>query len=159
MPAYMSMEGIEGEVVESNHQGWIPVESVDAPIYRSIAEGTIGANRNRGTTSLGDLAVTRQLDKSSVKIQEACAAGTYYPEVKIHFCTSIQKEERVYLEYILKHTIVTGYSFHGVGEGDPVPSEDITLNFTEVEWNYTILNHQTGDVDGNVAGSYVPAEN
>jgi type VI secretion system secreted protein Hcp len=157
MPAYMELEGIEGEVQESNHENWIDVESMNAPIYRSIAEGTLGANRNRGTTSLGDVSITRKLDKSSVKIQEACAAGTYFPEVKVHFATSIQGEERVYLEYVMKHCIITGYNFTGVGEGDPVPTEDITLNFTEVEWTYTILNPETGDVDGNVPGSYVPA--
>ena len=158
MSAYMQIEGIEGEIVEKNHKGWIPVESMDSPIYRSIAEGTIGQNRARGTTSLGDISVTRQLDKSSVKIQEACAAGTFYPEVKIHFCTSIGKEERVYLEYVLTNAIITGYSFHGMGTGDPLPSEDITLNFTSVDWNYTILNPDTGEPDGNVPGSYVPAE-
>ena len=158
MPIFMQIEGIEGEISESEHVGWIEVTSLNSPIYRSIAEGTLGANRNRGTTSLGDLSITRTLDKSSVKLQQACADGTYFPTVTIHFASSIAGQERVFHEYILKNCIVTGYNFTCVAEGDSVPAEDVTLNFTAVDWKYIILNPDTGDVDGNVPGTYVPAE-
>ena len=40
--------------------------------------------------------------------------------------------------------IVTGYNFHGNSAGDPIPTEEVSLGFTEIEWTYAILNPETG---------------
>ena len=91
---------------------------------------------------------TRQLDKSSTKLEEACANGTFYDQVDIHFCTTVGDAQEPYLKYTLHDVIVTSYSFHGTDTQDPSPSEEITLSFTEAEITYVVI----GD-DGNPKGN------
>ena len=107
-------------------------------------------------TTLGDICIVRQLDKSSTKIQEACAKGDFFKEVEVHFCTTVKNKQEPYLKYKLSNVIVTSYSFHGNASGDPLPSEEITLGYTEVEWTYVVLDPKTGDAKGSVPAKYNP---
>jgi len=105
---------------------------------------------------LGDIVVVRQLDKSSTKLQEACASGKFFQEVEVHFCTTVKGKQEPYLMYKLKNVIVTSYSFHGNSSGSPLPSEQVSIGFTEAEWTYIVVDPNTGDKKGNVPGKYAP---
>jgi type VI secretion system secreted protein Hcp len=154
MAGYAKIGKIEGESTEQNHQKWINIESISNPISRSIPEGARDQERARGTTTLSDMVLSRPLDKSSVKLAEACANGTFYDEVDIHLASQINNEEKVYLEYKLKNVIVTSYSMSGTASGNPQPSEVVTLNFTEIEWTYNILDPEKGNKTGNVPAKF-----
>jgi type VI secretion system secreted protein Hcp len=156
MPAFMKIGDIKGEATSSDHKDWVRIDSMSAPIHRSIPPGARDQQRARGETTLGDIVCVRQMDKSSTKLSEACASGKFFPEVEIHLCTTIKGKQEPVMKYKLKNAIVTSYSFHGTGNMDPQPSEEITLNFTEVEWNYVILDPETGDNKGVVPGKYAP---
>ena len=158
MPAFMKLGDIKGEATDSEHSDWIIIESMSSPIYRSIPEGAKDQQRTKGETTLGDIVVMRELDKSSTKLQEACANGSFFPEVEIHFCSTVKNKQEPYLTYLLKDVIVSSYSFQGMASGDPLPSESITLGYTEVEWTYITLDPKTGDKKGNVPGKYNPGK-
>jgi type VI secretion system secreted protein Hcp len=156
VPAFLKLGDIKGEATDTGHKEWIIIQSMSSPIYRSIPEGAKDSQRARGETTLGDIVVVRELDKSSTKLQEACANGTFFPEVEIHFCTTVQNKQEPYLKYKLKNAIVSSYSFHGTSSGDPLPSEEVTLGYTEVEWNYVIVDPNTGKPTSNVPAGYKP---
>ena len=158
MPAYMKLGSIKGEATEQSHKDWIILESMSAPIHRSIPQGARDQQRTKGETTLGDVFVTRQLDASSTKLAEACANGTFYPEVQVDFCTQAKNKQEPYLTYKLKNVIVTSYSFSGDASGDPLPSEEVSLGFSEIEWNYVIIDPKTGDKKGNVPAKFSPGE-
>ncbi len=157
MPAFVKLGDIEGEASDTDHQKWIIIDSMSSPIHRSIPEGAKDQQRTRGETTLGDIVVVRQLDKSSTKLQEACANGTFYPEVEVHFCTTVKDKQEPYLKYKLSNVIVTSYGIHANAAGDPQPSEEVTLGYTEVEWTYVVLDPNTGDAKGQVPAKYNPA--
>lgn len=154
MPAYMKLGDIEGEATDPDHDKWIKLESMSSPIFRSIPEGAVDNERTRGETTLGDIVIVRQLDKSSVKLQEACAKGKFFEEVEIDFCVRFKEKDEPYLKYKLKNVITTSYSFHGTATGEPVPTEEVTLGYSEIEWTYFVVNPKTGDSEGQVMGSY-----
>lgn len=156
MPAFLKLGDIKGEATDQDHKDWIIIESMSSPIFRSIPEGAKDQQRTRGETTLGDVVVVRQLDKSSTKLQEACANGTFQKEAEIHFCSTVKNKQEPYLKYKLHNVIVTSYSFHGNSAGDPQPTEEITLGYTEVEWTYVQLDPKTGDAKGNVPAKYNP---
>jgi type VI secretion system secreted protein Hcp len=58
----------------------------------------------------------------------------------------------------MKNVIVTSYSFHGNATGSPLPTEQVSLGYTDIEWNYVILDPETGDKKGNVPAKYNPAK-
>ena len=156
MPAYMKLGDIKGECTDTDHKEWIIIESMSSPIYRSIPQGAKDQQRTKGDTTLGDIVVSRQLDKSSTKLQEACANGTFYKEVEIHFCTTVKNKQEPYLTYKLSDVIVSSYSFHGNSSGSPLPSEQVTLGYTKVEWTYVVVDPKTGDKTGQVPAKYDP---
>lgn len=154
MPAYLFLQGIQGEATDANHLNWININSMSSPISRSIQQGAKDQMRARGETTLGDVIVSRELDKSSVKVAQACAAGTFYQSATIDFCSTLGGKQVTYLRYLLKSVIVTSYSLHAVG--DSKPSEQISLGFTAVDWTYTQIDPNTGNTVGNVPAGYNP---
>jgi type VI secretion system secreted protein Hcp len=156
MAAFLKLGDIKGEATDTGHADWIIINSLSAPISRSIPPGARDQQRTKGDTTLGDVVCVRQLDKSSTKLQEACASGKFFPEAEIHLCTVVKGKQEPYLKYKLADVIVTSYSFHGTASGDPLPSEEVSLGFTEVEWTYIVVDPKTGEAKGNVPGKYNP---
>ena len=158
MPAFMKLGDIKGEATDADHKEWVIIESMSSPMYRSVPAGAKDQQRTKGETTLGDIACSRQLDKSSTKLQEACANGTFFKEVEVHFCTTVKNKQEPYLTYKLSDVIISSYSFHGNSSGSPLPSEQVTLGYTKVEWTYIVIDPATGDKKGNVPAKYNPGE-
>ena len=158
MPAFVKLGDIKGQATDADHKDWILIESMSAPISRSIPANARDQQRTQGSTSLGDVVLVRELDKSSTKLAEACANGTFFPEVQIDLCATVGNKQEPYLTYKMKNCIVTSYSFHGNASGSPLPTEQVSLGYTEIEWTYIVLNPETGKKEGNVPGKYNPAK-
>ena len=158
MPAFMKLGDIKGEATDTDHKEWILIESMSSPIFRSVPEGAKDQQRTKGETTLGDIVVVRQLDKSSTKLQEACANGTFFKEIEIHFCTTVKNKQEPYLTYKLSDVIISSFSMHGNASGSPLPSEQVTMGYTKAEWNYIVVDPKTGDKQGNVPAKYEPGK-
>ena len=154
MAAYIKIGSIKGEATDQQHKDWVIIESMSSSITRSIPSGARDQQRSRGDTTPHDIAITRQLDASSTKLQEACANGTFFPTVEIHFCTQVKNKQEPYLIYKLSDVIVSSYSISASQDGNPLPHESITLGYSKVEWNYIIVDPKTGDKKGNVPAKY-----
>lgn len=157
MPAYLQLAGIPGEATDQNHLNWIHVENMTLGTTRSIQQGAKDQLRARGETTLADIIVDRHLDKSSTKLAEACAAGKYFTSAKIELCTTVLGRQQTFLSITLKNVIVSSYSFHGKADGNPPPSERITLSYTDIDKVYTVVDPKTGATQGQVPVSYNPA--
>ena len=153
MPAYIKLPDIDGEVQTNEHEKWIEVYSVSLPIFRSIGEGAKGAQRRQGNTSLGDFVVTKELDSSSPKLAAAVAQGTHMDEVLVHMLSTINGDEKLVLEIKLSNVVPSGYSFSGMGNMNPRPTETLSMNYTKIEWNYKAYDDMGGDA-GNFPASY-----
>ncbi len=153
MPAYIKLPDIDGEVEEQNHAAWIEVDSVSLPIFRSITEGAKGAQRRSGETSLGDFVVIKQWDSSSPKLAEAVCNGVHMDEVLVHLCSTINNVNVVNMEIKLSDVILSGYSFMGTATQQPVPTEQITMNYTEIEWTYKKFDRMGAEA-GNFPAKY-----
>ncbi len=153
MPLYLKLGDIKGESPEANHKEWIVVESMSNPIHRSIQGDARGAQRARGTTTLGDIILSRKLDKSSVKIAEAVASGRYFPEAELHLTSVLNGKEESIINYKIFNVLTTSYAFHGTGEQKSPPSEEISLNYTKIEWTYFVFDEQ-GKPKGKVPAEF-----
>lgn len=146
--AFMKLGDIKGESTDSEHKDWIVIESMSSPIFRAHAGvDTSGqcqvALRSRGDTTLGDVVVVRELDKSSTKLQQAACGGEAgsvgFDEVIIDVVSSgVRNKQEPYLRYKLKNVMVTSYSVAPAanGSGETVPVESFSLNFEEIHFHY-----------------------
>jgi type VI secretion system secreted protein Hcp len=158
MAAFMKIGDIKGESTDKNHKDWVLIESMSSSIHRSVTDGARDMERVRGRTTCADIVVVRQLDKSSTKLQEACACGKFYDQVEVHFCTTVGDNQEPYLKYTMHDVIVTSYGFHGNADSQPRPSEEVTLGYTKVEWEYVEIDTKTGNKKGSVPASYDPGK-
>lgn len=81
-----------------------------------------------------DISIVKEFDKSSPKLAEACAREKLFPKIEIEFVTA-GGNEREYLVYTLENCVITGFSTQG-SSGDPAPSEELTLSYEKVSWEY-----------------------
>lgn len=154
MGLYVQVDGIEGESTDSNHQKWILADSASLPVFRSIPSGAVDQQRTKGETQLGDISIVRQLDKSSPKLFEAVAAGKFNKKVTMEFTTQTGGKNETYLKLVCENVIFSGYSVSGNSSGDPMPSEQVSMNCTKITYTYTEYDNKTGSKKGNVEATY-----
>ncbi|WP_281559999.1 type VI secretion system tube protein Hcp [Thalassomonas sp. RHCl1] len=143
--AFMKLGDIKGEATDNEHKDWIIIESMSSPLFRTQAStDSAGQCRlalaGRSDTTLGDVVIVRELDKSSARLQQASCDGTssHFEEAIIDVVASKRRGREPYLRYKLTNVIVTSYSVApgSNNAGDTVPMESFSLNFEAVEFEY-----------------------
>ena len=143
--AFIKFDGVDGEATDKDHKDWINLLSFQQTISRESS--TSGSSRARSSAVFEDIVLTKQLDKSSPKIQEAIATGKVYPSVEFELAVDYGGSRATYLKYELKNVMVTSYSISG--GADEVPTEQFSLNFEEIKVTYTEFD-SSGSSKGNV---------
>jgi len=147
--AYIKFDGIDGEAKDSAHQTWSDLLSFSHTIHKS-SEAATDAQRTKGETTLGDIVVTRELDKASPKLQEAALNGKIFPMIQFELASS--SDRSIYLKYELKNVMIT--SINTSGTADERPTEEIALNFEEIKVTYTEYDSDTKRKKGNIEYSW-----
>lgn len=152
MAILLDYEGIKGETSNKSHEGCINCEGWRFKTNRGITSNTsTKGDRESSNATISDLEITKYMDSSSLKlfIESLCGTGK---EIKL-ILTKTGKGEGsdVYMEYILKNAIISGYEVGGSTNDTNRPTENITISFVEIEARYTPY-----DDDGNaIAASAV----
>ena len=159
MAILLNYEGIKGETSDKNHKDWIDVASWTWGTKRTITSNTsTRGDRESSNAVISDLQITKYMDSSSLKlfIESCCGTGK---EVKLRLTkTGTGEGSDVYMEYILKNSLISQYDVGGDEDDIKRPLETITISFTEIEVKYTPY-----DEDGNtmapLAGGFDTATN
>jgi type VI secretion system secreted protein Hcp len=145
----LEIDGIKGESSDSKHRDTIEIESF------SWGATNTGSASNAITLKLG-----KRLDKSSPLLFLRCAKGEHIPKATL-ICKRTGKDGGssdyyvVTFEDILVSSFQTSAAGGGSGgtAGDPVPTDQISLNFTKIKLTYIRL-----DQDGQPAEEPITAE-
>lgn len=133
MAIYMKYGDIKGDVTTDGYKEWISLNSAQLGAGRGIAsaKGT-GANREASEPSISEIVVTKDWDaKSSSELFQEAVSGLMNHKVEIHFTSTGQKKQEVFLVVKLKDAGISSYSTSSGGEGRP--SESLSLNFAHIE--------------------------
>lgn len=131
---FMKMDGIAGESKDSAHNGEIDVLAWSWGLSQS---GTfhVGGGGGAGKVNIQDLSFTKWIDIASPLLALACCNGEHIPEATL-VCRKAGKDPLEYLIITMKKVMVTSLSTGGSGGEDRL-TENVTLNFAEVEVKYT----------------------
>lgn len=153
--AYIKIGDIKGEATDESHKEWINLISVSQAIQRP-GGGASGSTRQRASATFGDIVVTKELDKSSPKLQEAIATGQVFPllELDLTSLSTGDGKSAPYLRWELKNVIVTNYRINGSADGSTRPTETFSLNYEEIKVTYTEQDAATGAPKGKVEYSW-----
>lgn len=135
--AYIKIGDIKGESTDSNHSDWIEIESFQSGLAQMGGGGGSGTGfQTAGRVDISDLTFTKEMDKATPKLIEACCKATPIPKVEIHFVAAADNPHQ-YMKYELKDAIVSSVSHSAAMGGGQRPSESFSLRFSEIKWEYT----------------------
>ena len=110
----------------ARHKDWIIIESMSSPLVAKTAPADLKGS--------GVVSVARELDKSSTKLQEACANGTMIDEVEITL--RVENKQEPYLTYKLKDVLVTSYTIRNPRDSDDRPTEEVAFYYNKIAIGY-----------------------
>ncbi|MCM3878452.1 MAG: type VI secretion system tube protein Hcp [Thermoanaerobaculia bacterium] len=151
---YLKIDGIPGESTDAAHHGFIDVHSFHwgvAPPAPPAAPAPAGVARGGPAR----FSFSKRVDKSSPLLKQAAASGKQIPSAVIEVLKA-GPGPRAYLSYELKNVMVSSYSMSGQGAGDPIPTEQVTLNFSSIELKY-VEQKKPGAAPNRISGAANPA--
>jgi len=133
---FLKFDGIDGESRDDKHQKWIDVLSMDwgkeQPGGDPDRPMTAGGRSMAGQGGPGSVTITKSMDASSPKLQQASTRGTHFRKVEID--ASAPGEGSRSAVYTLTNARVTSYRKKGSSTGTPV--EQLSINYEKVTWTY-----------------------
>ena len=146
-----SASKIEGETVDKVYKAKKGID-VLAWSWGMSQSGTThqGSGGGAGKVNVQDLSFTKWVDKSSAPLMLACCAGTHIPDATL----VVRKAGDTPLEYIkitMTDLIIASVSTGGSGGEDRL-TENVTLNFAKVKFEYAMQDSKGGkDTGGQMA--------
>ena len=159
MSIFLHIPGITGESSDANHKGWIDISAWQWEVIRKITSSTsTQGDRESANTVISDLKLSKYFDKSSLPIfiEACCGRGK---DITLHLTkTGDGSGADVYLEYVLKNALISGYDVGGTDQDVKRPIENITISFVEIEVKYTSYD-ENGNAESPVAVGFNTATN
>jgi type VI secretion system secreted protein Hcp len=131
---FLQIEGVPGESQDAKHQDWIEVLSWSWGMSRAPIDPS---------PTMGDISLVKEIDKASPKLALYCGAGTTTAWATFEVCHS-DSNGSAYYRMDLEDVIVTSVRPRGMVSGsEPVPVEEVTLNYGTIEWQYVTADGNT----------------
>jgi type VI secretion system secreted protein Hcp len=131
---FMKIDGVTGEAKDSAHGDEIDVIAWTWGMQQSGSRHT-GGGGGSGKVNVQDLSFTKYVDKSSTDLMLFCCNGKHVKEATL----TVRKAGESPVEYIkvkMSDCLISGVSTGGSGGEDRL-TENVTLNFSKVEVEYT----------------------
>jgi type VI secretion system secreted protein Hcp len=148
---FLKLDGIPGESQDDKHKDEIDIESWSWGQINSGAHAGGGAGGGAGKVSMQDFNFTMKINKASPKLFLACATGQHIKEATLT-CRKAGKDQQEYLKIKFNDLLVSNYQTGG-SAGDIIPSDQIALNFSKIEFNYA-PQKSDGTLDSPVVHNY-----
>ena len=126
--AFLRIEGIEGESTDATRRGQIELLSYSLGVSNPVS--LTGAASGR--VNVHDIVITKNVDKTSVKLLQACAQGKHFDHAVLTVSRGNGKGSVEYLKITMEDVVITSYQTSG-HSGDPLPTDQVSLSFAKVK--------------------------
>ena len=153
---FLKIENIDGESEDADHKGWIDVLSWS---WGETQTGSMayGGGGGAGKVSMQDFHFTMRVCKGSPKLLEACASGEHFAKADL-VARKAGKTQVKFLKIKFSDLLVSSFQTGGTGSGDPVPIDQISLNYAKIEYEYK-AQKPDGTLDGAISAGWNLKEN
>src|SRR5262245_4518332 len=142
---FLKVEGIEGESTDKTHKNTIQVESFSWGETQT-GSSSHGSGGGAGKVLMQDFHFVTKFSKASPSLFLACATGQHIKKAEL-FCRKAGGKQEEFLKVTLTDLLVSSYQTGGSGHSDIVPTDQISLNFSKIEFEY-----KEQKPDGTLAG-------
>ncbi len=132
---FLKITGIPGESQDRTHNDEIEVMSWSWGLTRAGAAGPGGA---AGRPAFQEISIQKRVDSSSPRLAQACAKGEHFPEAAL--ATRRGSGPNFSIDFVvIKLSDVTISSYEAsAGELAPIPTDAFSIDFTKIEYSYTL---------------------
>jgi type VI secretion system secreted protein Hcp len=148
---FLKLKNIEGESKDAKHKNEIDVLSFS---WGAVQSGThaFGGGGGAGKVQMQDFHFTMNINKASPKLFLACADGTHIPEALLT-CRKAGGKQEEFLVVTMSDVLVSSYQTSGSGQTDIVPTDQISINFSKIKYQYAPQDEK-GKVGNPVIAGY-----
>lgn len=143
---FLKLDGIEGEGSDHKQKGEIDIESWSWGETNAGSHAT-GGGGGAGKVVMQDFHFVMKINKASPKLFLACATGQHIP-TGVLTCRKAGGKQADFLIVKMTDLLVSSYQTGGSGHSDIVPTDQISLNFSKIEFDY-----KEQKADGSMGGS------
>ena len=143
---FLKLDGIEGESADHKHKSEIDVESWS---WGESNSGTMhqGGGGGAGKVAMQDFHFVMKINKASPKLMLACAGGDHI-KTGLLTCRKAGKDQQEFMTIKFTDLLVSSYQTGGSGSSEIVPTDQISMNFAKIEFEY-----KEQKADGTLGGS------
>lgn len=147
---FLKIDGIPGESQAEKHKDEVDVLSWS---WGETQSGTfaVGGGGGAGKVAMQDFNFVMTANKASPKLMLACATGQHIPKATLS-CNKAGKGAQEYMKITFSDLLVSSYQVGG-SSGDVVPVDQISLNFSKIEYEYKPQT-SAGGAGGTVKASF-----
>lgn len=129
---FLKLDGIKGESQDSKHKEEIEITSFSFGVHQ-LGSASSGGGAGTGKASFDDLHVSKRADKATPIFMQKSATGEHIKNAVLTV-RKAGKDQQEYYTIKMTDLIVSGVT--NLGTDGEVPSEQVSLNFSTIEFTY-----------------------
>ena len=147
---FLKLDAIEGEATDEAHKNEIKLRTCTFSASNTSAYNNASKTVSKGQALMGDIAFSKEVDKTSVALFKACASGKVIPKGKISFQANVGDDRKIdFLTYELENVVLNSYNFQASDSAD----EFGTLTYAKITQVYD-QRDEKGTSKGKVQGFF-----
>ncbi len=131
---FLEIDGIKGESADSKHKETIEIQSFSWGATNAGSSASSGGG-GAGKASYQDLHVTTEVNKASPELMISCATGKHIKKAVLHV-RKAGGEQQDYYTVTMSDLLISSYQSGAHSSGDPIPTDQFSLNFSKIEFEY-----------------------
>ncbi len=148
---FLKIDGVDGESTDDKHKGEIQLESYSFG-SNNASSFSSGGGGGAGKVAMQDFHFVKKVDKASAKLLASCATGEHIKNATLT-CRKAGKDQQEFLKIVLTDTMVTSFQDGGSAGADIVPVDQISINFSKIEFKYK-EQKPDGTLGGEIVGGW-----
>jgi type VI secretion system secreted protein Hcp len=134
--AFLKLGDIKGESTDRDHKDEIVIESFSWALGNTTTPQSAGGGAGAGKVSMQDFHFTMRTSLASPVLMQACASGKHFPDATLTARKAGEKPVE-FLIIKMNDVIISSYQLGGEASGEVVPMDQISLNYTKIDFFYT----------------------
>jgi type VI secretion system secreted protein Hcp len=152
---FLKIDGVDGESTDAKHKGEIDIMSWSWG-ESNTGTSSAGGGGGAGKVNMSDFSFMMRFNKASPKLMLACATGEHVKTATL-VCRKAGGDQQEYMKIQMSDLLISSYQTGG-SQGDEIPVDSISLNFSKIEFEYK-PQKPDGTLDSPVKTGYNLKEN
>ncbi len=153
---FLNISSIPGQTQQTNFTNQIECLSYSHGVSIQVTGDTTNSERTSGRPNHQDFHLTKYVDKATPLLNQNCCMGQNLGATTITVGRNDTGAFLPILIYTLQNTVISSVSVGGGGGDKPV--ETLSLNYSAIQWQYTVQK-EAGGQQGQVPGAWNVATN